>query len=335
MYAPGAVATDVLLKVFKTLTDPTRMRLLSLLEREELAVQELTEILATPQSTVSRHLGILREAGLLHDRRDGTHVYYSFQLPQDKVWQDAWALTRTALADDPDARADAAALTAVFRARAARTRAWFEAVGPDWDVLRRVFNDDAQRARAITKLVPAGLNVADIGTGTGVLAIELARAGLSVIAVDHAEKMLAAAAANAHAAGVAAAIQFRAGDATALPLADGEVDAVFAHMVLQYLPRPQEALLEMARVLRPAGRVVLADFVAHDRAWMQHKLNTHWLGFGTDVVREWLAQAGFQRTSIEIHEPEERGGDLPATFIASATKPAAKLAARAATQRHV
>lgn len=313
---------DVLLKVFKTLNDPTRMRLLGVLEREELAVQELTEVLGTPQSTVSRHLGILREAGLLHDRREGTHVFYSFRLPEEKVWQDAWELARAALADDPDARADKAALTAVFRARAGRNQAWFDSVGPDWDVLRRVFNDDAQRARAITKLVPTGLRVADLGTGTGVLAIDLARAGLTVIAVDHAQKMLEAAAANATAAAVADRIEFRAGEATDLPLADAEVDAVFAHMVLQYLPRPQDALAEMARVLRPDGRVVLVDFVAHDRAWMQHKLNAHWLGFATDTVQEWLAQAGFAHASIEIHEPEDRGSDLPATFIASASKPA-------------
>jgi len=324
MYALPTVPAESLLKVFKTLTDPTRIRLLGLLEREELAVQELTEILATPQSTVSRHLGILREAGLLHDRREGTHVYYSFRLPEEDVWRDVWGLARAALADDPDAKADAAALTAVFRARAGRNRAWFDSVGPEWDVLRRVFNDDAQRARAITRLVPAGLKVADVGTGTGVLAIELARAGLEVVAVDHAEKMLAAAANNAAAAGVADRVHFRAGEATALPLADAEVDALFAHMVLQYLARPQDAVAEMARVLRPGGRVVLVDFVAHDRTWMQQKLNTRWLGFAPDVVREWLVQAAFLDPSIEVQLQEERG-DLPATFIAAATKAQARL----------
>jgi ArsR family transcriptional regulator len=315
------VTADALLKVFRTLNDATRIRLLALLEREELAVQELTEILATPQSTVSRHLGILREAGLLRDRRDGTHVYYSFQLPQDKAWQDAWTLARSELANDPDARTDAAALPAVFRARTARTRAWFEAVGPEWDVLRKVFNDDAQRARAITKLVPKGLKVADIGTGTGVLAIELARTGMAVIAVDHAATMLDAARKNAAAAGVSALVQFRVGEATALPIRDGSVDATLAHMVLQYLPQPQEALAEMARVLRPLGRVVLVDFVQHDRAWMQQKLNTHWQGFGADTLRDWLARAGFVEIAIEVHKTESRGDAVPATFVASATKP--------------
>lgn len=314
------MTTEALLKVFKTLTDPTRIRLLALLEREELAVQELTEILGIPQSTVSRHLGILREAGALRDRRAGTHVYYSFDLPAQPTWQAAWELARKSLLDDPDARADAAALTAVFRARAARTRDWFESVGPEWDALRRVLNDDAHRARAITRLVQRGLVVADIGTGTGVLAIELARAGLTVIAVDHAENMLQAARDSARLAGVEKQITFKVGEATALPIRKGQLDGVFAHMVLQYLPRPQDALAEMWRVLAPGGRAVLVDFVAHEKLWLQQKLNTHWAGFAPDTLREWLAKAGFTSTSVEIHAAES-GSELPATLIATAHKP--------------
>ncbi len=309
-----------LLEVFKTLTDPTRMRLLALLEREELAVQELTEILGTAQSTVSRHLAILRKAGLLRDRRHGTHVFYAFTLPDAAVWRDAWELTRRALVDDADARRDAAALEAVYRARAARTRDWFEAVGPEWDVLRRIFDDDAQRARALSRLVPKGLRVADIGTGTGIFAVELARAGLDVIAIDHADKMLEAAAANARAAGVADRIEFRRAEAASLPLTDGSVDAVFAHMVLQYVARPVEVLGEMARVLQPGGRAVVVDFVTHDRAWMQEKLGTRWQGFAPDDVRDWLRRAGFTDIDIEVHAPQARGTDLPATLIAAATR---------------
>jgi ubiquinone/menaquinone biosynthesis C-methylase UbiE len=317
------VTTEALLKVFKTMTDPTRVRLLALLEREELAVQELTEILGIPQSTVSRHLGILREAGALHDRRAGTHVYYSLALPDEPVWHAAWDLARKALLDDPDARADAAALTAVFRARATRTRDWFEAVGPEWDALRRVLNDEVHRARAITKLVPAGLKVADIGTGTGVLAIELARAGLSVVAVDHAEKMLQAARDSARIAGVDQRIAFRVGEATALPVRANQLDGVFAHMVLQYLPRPQDALAEMLRVLRAGGRAVLVDFVAHEKAWLQQKLNTQWAGFEPATLRDWLTKAGFVDVSIDTHAAEP-GSELPATFIAAARKPKKK-----------
>src|SRR4030042_5853797 len=104
------MSTDALQKVFKTLADPARMRILALLEREELAVQERMDVLGMAQSRVSRHLGILREAGLLRDRREGTYVFYRFAPPGPGPWRDAWELARRALEGDPAAERDAAAL---------------------------------------------------------------------------------------------------------------------------------------------------------------------------------------------------------------------------------
>jgi ArsR family transcriptional regulator len=328
------VTADSLQRVFKTLTDPTRMRLLLLLEREELAVQELVEILGMAQSTVSGHLAVLRDAGLVQDRRAGTHVYYRFrELPEGEDWRGAWELTKRALRADPAARADLVALDGVYRARAGRTRAWFDRVGPEWDVMRKAFNDDAQRARAITRLVPRQLRVADIGTGTGILAIELARCGLSVIGVDNSERMLQAARANADGADVGSLVELRRGDASRLPLMDAEVDAAFAHMVLQFLAQPQEAVREMARVVRPGGRVIIVDFVAHDRDWMQQHLGTVWHGFPLEGVRAWLAEAGLDDVEVEPYGPDSRSGDLPATFIAAATRPSSAPRAQAGAAR--
>ena len=162
-------------KIFRTLSDPTRVRVLALLEQQELAVQELMDVLGMAQSRVSRHLAILREAGLLMDRREGTYVFYRFSAPRDGPWHEAWQLVRRELRDDPLHLGDSVALENVLRARAARTRTFFDAVGPEWDSLRKVFGDDALRSRAVTRLVSPGLRVADIGTGTGILAGELAR----------------------------------------------------------------------------------------------------------------------------------------------------------------
>lgn len=303
-------------KVLKTLNDPTRMRLLALLEREELAVQDLMRVLDMAQSTVSRHLGVLRAAGLLQDRREGTFVYYRFAPPDAGGWRQAWELARTALAEDATANRDQAALTAVLRARALRTKSWFDAVGPEWDALRRVFSDDTQRARALTRLVPAGLTVADIGTGTGILALEMARLGLRVIAIDHSERMLEAARAK-FAAEAAANIEVRHGEATDLPLRDGEVDAVFAHMVLHYLSSPAEALREMARVVRPGGQVVIVDFVAHEHEWMKQELGFLWQGFAIERVRDWLREAGLRDPRVEVQPSDD---NQPATFIATAVR---------------
>jgi ArsR family transcriptional regulator len=211
---------EALQKVFKTLSDPTRVRVLALLEQEELAVQELMDVLGMAQSRVSRHLAILREAGLLRDRRDGTYVFYRFAPPAEGPWREAWQLVRQNLDRDPTRARDVAALSQVMAARADRTRSFFDAVGPEWDSLRKVFGDDALRSRAVTRLVAPGLRVADVGTGTGILAGELARLGLSVIAVDHSPRMLDAARAKFAEEGLDG-VELRLGEAGVLPIETG------------------------------------------------------------------------------------------------------------------
>jgi ubiquinone/menaquinone biosynthesis C-methylase UbiE len=314
------MGTEALQKVFKTLADPTRIRILFLLEREELAVQELMEVLGMAQSRVSRHLGILREAGLLQDRRDGTFVLYRFTPPQSGHWREAWELVGRSLGEDATTDRDLAALAGVIEARASRSHSFFDSVGPEWDALRKVWSDDLLRARALARLIPPGLRVADIGTGTGVLALELARAGLRVVAVDHSARMLDAARAKLG-RDPGLEIDLRLGDASSLPLADGEVDAAFAHMVLQYLASPVDALREMARVVAPGGSVVVIDFVSHDREWMRQELGVLRLGFSAEEIASSFVSVGLQEPRIEIQAPASRTADLPETFIASAERP--------------
>jgi ubiquinone/menaquinone biosynthesis C-methylase UbiE len=202
-------------------------------------------------------------------------------------------------------------------------------VGPEWDALRKVFDDDALRARALAHLVPREWRVLDVGTGTGILAAELARLGLHVIAVDHSPRMLEAARTNLAAEGLAASgpgapgVELRGGEAGALPLGDGEVDAALAHMVLHYLPAPQEALREMARVVRAGGSVVVVDFVPHEAEWMRDELGVLWLGFPPEEVATWFAAAGLGAVRLEQIPARSPVRDLPATFIASARKPSA------------
>jgi ubiquinone/menaquinone biosynthesis C-methylase UbiE len=309
------MTVDVLHRVFKTLTDPTRLRILALLEGEELAVQDLVQALGIAQSTVSRHLAILKDAGLIRDRRSATFTFYSYEPAEDGEWADAWRMARRALRNDPTAARDARALQALLRARTVRNQSWFDRIAPEWDSLREVFQDSLQRARAITRLLPQRMKVCEIGTGTGVLATELAHAGVDVIAVDHAPRMLEAARAKLAESGVDN-VEFRLGDATALPLADGEVDAAMAHMVLHYLPRPLDAICEMVRVVRPGGRVVLVDFDRHELEWMRRDLGVYWQGFERDQIRDWLEKAGLEDVVIESQPDAEVAKDLPLTFIA-------------------
>lgn len=318
-------AAELLQKVFKTLADPTRVRILRLLEQEELLVGELMVILGMAQSRVSRHLAILREMGLLTDRRKGTYVAYQSSLPEAGPWREAWNLARSGLAGDPSAERDDALLRRTLAARSARSgRDFFEEVGPDWDALRRVFGDDLLRARAIMALVRPPLRVADIGTGTGVLALELARQGLDVVGIDRSEAMLEAARQKwaLEAGDARGRVEFKAGDAHALPLADASVDAAFAHMVLHSLEDPERAVREMARILRPGGRVVIVDFLDHDHAWMEQELGLLWLGFAPERVTSWLEGAGLVDVRLQREAPDAKR-DLPASFVAVAERPAA------------
>jgi len=314
------MGTEALQKVFKTLADPTRIRILFLLEREELAVQELMEVLGMAQSRVSRHLGILREAGLLQDRRDGTFVLYRFNPPRRADWREAWKLVSSSLGEDATTDRDLVALAGVIEARACRSRAFFDSVGPEWDALRKVWSDDLLRARALARLIPPGLRVADISTGTGVLALELARAGFRVVAVDHSARMLDAARAKLE-GDPGLDVDLRLGDASNLPLGDAELDGAFAHMVLQYLASPVDALREMARVVAPGGSVVVIDFVSHDREWMRQELGVLRLGFTTEEIESSFVSVGLEEPRIEIQAPASRTADLPETFIASAERP--------------
>jgi ArsR family transcriptional regulator len=315
-------AADELQRVFKTLSDPTRLRILSLLERETLVVQELMEVLGMAQSRVSRHLAILREAGLLDDRRDGTFVSYRFAPPEEGPWAEVWKLVRASLEADPTSERDRAMLERVLEARGDKTPSFFDTVGPEWDAIRQVFDDDVLRARAIARIVEPGLRVVDVGTGTGVLACELAQLGLDVLGIDSSESMLDAARSKLEALTLPATarIRFERADACALPVGDGELDAAFAHMVLHYMPAPEDVVAEMARVVKPGGRVVIVDFRAHGIEWMKRDLGVRWMGFSEEDVRGWFDHAGLPEPAVQENAARSRDRDLPGTFVASARR---------------
>ncbi len=318
-------ASQELQRVFKTLSDPTRMRILRLLEREELVVQELMEVLGMAQSRVSRHLAILREAGLLSDRRNGTYVSYRFVPPPEGSWREAWAVVKRSLGEDPTSERDDLLLQRVLEARGDQSKSFFDSIGPEWDALRKVFNDDALRARAVERLVAPGLKVADVGTGTAILACELGRLGLEVIGIDHSRRMLQVAQGKIEQQDFppGGSVELRHGEANDIPIASDEVEAALAHMVLHYVASPVEVIREMARIVRPGGAIVIVDFVEHDHEWMRQELGVVWMGFGLDDIRAFFAEAGLPNVRIEQIDSAARGRDLPATFIASARRRAA------------
>lgn len=276
------------IQTLQAVSDPTRLRLLRLLLREELNVQELVAVLELRQPSISRHLGVLREAGWVETRREGTFSWYRAVGGAHGALQGAIA----GLADRLDHAAfDDERLAAVMAERDARGRELFAGMADHWDRIRQQYEHPDLQAGMVAALVPPGVRVVDVGTGSGALLPLLAGCGAEVTAVDHSATLLERARRRCLAAG-AKGIRFQQADARALPFPDGRFDVAYTSMVLHHLPQPQEAVTELARVVRPGGRVVVVEFSRHNLGWMREELAHRWLGFARDDLEGWLTGAG-------------------------------------------
>jgi len=284
---------DMLLNGLKAAAEPTRLRILALCTDGELTVSELTQILGQSQPRVSRHLKLLCDAGLLERHREGTSAYFRLA-DRDQGGRLAEALIALLPVDDSQVLSDRVRHDAVRRARADRAAAYFRANADHWDELRRMHVDDERVERAMCEALPSGRvgNLVDLGTGTGrMLAITADRADRAV-GIDQSREMLALARAGLDRAGLRHC-QVRQGDVLALPLAAASMDVAIMHQVLHYIDRPAEALAEAARVLKPGGRLLIADFARHDLDGLREDHAHRWLGFDLADMGRWLAEAGF------------------------------------------
>ncbi len=316
--------TAPLQNLLKLLADPTRLRLLGLLAQEELQVGELARAVAMSQSRVSNHLKVLRESGFLDERREGAHVLVKLArgsgLPDD-----LWAAIESRLLTVEGRSDDLTRLAQVLEERRRRSRAFFDRVALEWDVVGSSFAHGLVRWRALQSLVEPGLVVADVGCGTGYLSRVLVRVAARVIAIDHSAAMLARARENL--AANAASVEFRQGELDRLPLADGEVDAVFASLVLHHVPDLFAALREMRRALKPGGRLVLTDLLPHKEAWMADSFADLKLGLDPVDLRSRAEKAGFVDLAVEAIEdrhvvlgPAGKRAELP-LFLLEARVP--------------
>lgn len=277
------------LSYFKALADETRLRLLNVLCRHELNVNELVLILEMGQSRISRHLKILSASGLLVWRREGLWVFYS--APQDGPARAFLDAVLPFIVDDPALKADLDMAAGMIEERAHKTRQFFNAIAEDWDKLSREVLGGFDLAGAVVDHMPECRVAVDLGCGTGnVLHGMLERAG-SVIGVDGSPRMLELA--RRRFAAVGNRVSLRIGDLSHLPLRDGEADFASLNMVLHHIPQPVEVLREIRRALRPSGLLVLTDFNRHNDDRMRAEYGDHWLGFDRDTLHGHLARAGF------------------------------------------
>jgi len=284
--------------VFRALADTTRQRLLQLLILEELNVSELVEILAQPQSTISRHLRVLKESGLACDRRHGTTVLYSAARVRSTTEGegDAHGLQSMMLrwlSVRPVPPAVRERLDHVLHYRASDASAFFNRVGKRWSELRREAFGSAFATEAFVSLLPREWTVADVGTGTGDLLPVLAANFRRVVAIDPAETMLGCARQRAEEHG-ATNVSFHLGELADLPLESASCDLALAILVIHHVKSPEDALSELHRVVRPGGRVLIVEQELHENQAFYETMRDLWWGFAPAEFAGALAEAGFE-----------------------------------------
>ncbi len=310
---------DALLGWMEGLAEPTRLRILRALEKKELSVLELCEVLALPQSTVSRHLKVLSDRGWLVSRRAGTQSLYGFSEALDPGARRLWLVARAETDEWPAVRADADRLQAV-RARRDEAQRFFAGAAGAWDKLRGEVYGPRLGAEALLALLPPEWTVADLGCGTGALAAELAPRVRRVVAVDQSAAMLRAARRRL---APFANVEVREARLEALPLADASCDAAVAALVLAYLDDPAPALREAARVLRPGGRLVVLEAVRHADEALRRRMGQARPGFETAELSALLSAAGLRDVSARALPPEP-GAKGPGVVVAAGRRSAKK-----------
>jgi ubiquinone/menaquinone biosynthesis C-methylase UbiE/biotin operon repressor len=290
------------LNFLRTLSDPTRARLMNLLQSEELSVAEIQEILGMGQSRISTHLAQLKRAGLVEDRRVGKNIYYRWSPAGPIKEPELQSLIGLAIADMPEANSDRSSLQHVIAKRKNRTREYFDKLagkfgrsycpGRSWQALAYFF---------LTTMPP--IDVADLGAGEGTLSQILAKRARKVIAVDLSERMVEVGAQLAREHGFSN-LEYRLGDLEEPPIAENSIDLAIFSQALHHANSPQKAMAAAGKILRPGGRVVILDLLAHAFEQARDLYADLWLGFSEVELVHLLEQAGFRENEVQIVSKE-------------------------------
>jgi ArsR family transcriptional regulator len=309
---------DRLLRWMNCLADETRLRLLALLAEHELGVSDLCDVLQLPQSTVSRHLKILAGDGWAINRRQGTMNLYQVVMDElDQRQRELWLITRDEAQDWATLQQDRLRLQQLVLNKQRDAKAFFADAADQWESIRHELYGERFTTDAMLALIPSTWTLADLGCGSGVLADQLGSHVRRVIGVDHSEAMLAAANERTKRADN---IEIRQGELTALPIDDASVDATLCVIVLSYIEDAQAAVREMARVLKPGGRAVIVDLLAHNRDPFRRQMGQVHSGFTAQRVSELFENADLIDVTCRPLPPTAEATG-PALLLATATKP--------------
>jgi ArsR family transcriptional regulator len=300
-----------------SLADQTRSRILLLLDRQELTVGELCAIVQLPQSTVSRHLKALADADWIASRSEGTSNLYSMKSTEhDASARRLWLLVREQVGQAPAAAADDRRLQTILANRRTKSQEFFASSVGQWDRLRDELFGERFHLAAMPALADPAWVVGDLGCGTGLVSAALAPFVARIIAVDSSAEMLKAARGRLEAH---ENVDVHRGELESLPIDEARLDFATMMLVLHHLPDPARALNEVARVLKPGGRLVLVDMLPHDRENYRQQMGHVWLGFSEENTGRMLEEAGFDHVHI-VRMAIDSKAKGPALFVATARR---------------
>ncbi len=297
----------------RLIADPTRLRMMLLLEQEELSVAELQEIMGMGQSRISSHLAQLKRAGAVSDRRAGKNVYYGLQSEQrNGTRARVQELVRTLAREIPETTRDRTALKLALRKRQDKAREYFDELagkfgrsyvpGRSWEAL----------AHTLITLLPA-MTVADLGAGEGTLSQLLAKTARKVIAIDNSPNMVEFASRLAKQHGLKN-LEYRLGDIQDPPIRKSSVDLAIFSQALHHALRPERAIAAAHRMLKKNGRVVILDLRAHRFEKARELYADHWLGFSEVQLHELLEHAGFRNIDVRVVSREKQSPNFQTIF---------------------
>lgn len=305
------------LKSLRALADPTRLRLIALLQEEELSVNELQEITRLGQSRISTHLGLLQEAGLVESRREGKRTFYSLNTGAGKHAEEFINLAIRGGKEMPEHADDKVNRKRILALRNEQAQVYFNQIAGRFDRSYGPGRSWQALGQMLLRIIPP-VDIADLGSGEGLISELLARRARKVIAVDNSERIIAFGREKAAKNGLKN-LEFRLGDLENPPLEQNSVDLAILSQALHHAANPARAIAGCFKILRPGGEVLILDLLEHGFDQARELYGDRWLGFKESDLHKWLESAGFKQIEISVVAREEQSPHFQ-TILASGFK---------------
>ncbi|HVU26490.1 MAG TPA: metalloregulator ArsR/SmtB family transcription factor [Verrucomicrobiae bacterium] len=292
------------LKSLRALSDPTRLRIVALLEKDELSVAELQEITRLGQSRISTHLGLLADCELVRARREGKRTFYKLNENADATAREFIQLAIRGAKELPEHAGDQINLKRVLARRREQAQVYFNQIAGRFDRVYGPGRSWQAFGHLLLRILPP-LVVADLGAGEGLLSELLARRAKKVIAVDNSEKIVEFGKAKAKKNHLKN-LEFRLGDLQTPPIDANSVDLVILSQALHHAENPADALTAAHNILKPGGQILLLDLLKHNFEKARELYGDRWPGFAESDLHRWLENAGFKKIEISVVAREEQ-----------------------------